>query len=175
MHRLSSRLYGPRAANRGLSFLGDQRVAVSGVPTAASLEALLDAGITHAVNCRAPLQTAISQDVWALRAVLGTDRVALAPMWDHGRHQPPALWAPAARFAAAALEDPDARVLVHCQQGRRRSVLVAYAVLRLRGVAAEEAAELIRVNRAVAHLVPAYRDSVERWLTDTRGAGRAPR
>ncbi len=131
---------------------------------------MLEAGITHAVNCRAPLQTAISQDVWALRAVLGADRVAQAPMWDHGRAQPPALWAPAARFAAAALDDPDARVRVHCQQGRRRSVLVAYAVLRLRGMAADEAAELIRVNRAVAHLVPAYRDSVERWLEGAGGA-----
>jgi hypothetical protein len=148
------------------------------VPTAASIGPLLEAGITHAVNCRAPFQTTISQDAWALRAVLGADRVALAPMWDHGRSQPPALWAPAARFGAAALDDPEARVLVHCQQGRRRSVLVAYAILRLRGMAPDDAQELILANRGVAHLVPAYRDSVEGWLEDPggplggRGSGR---
>jgi protein-tyrosine phosphatase len=107
--------------------------------------------------------------------VLGADRVALAPMWDHGKAQPPALWAPAARFAAAALEDPEARVLVHCQQGRRRSVLVAYAVLRLRGLGPEDAAELIMESRGVAHLVPAYRDSVEGWLAGIPGAGGDPR
>ena len=55
-------------------------------------------------------------------------------MWDNGRPQPSRLWAPAARFAAGRLdEDPDAAVLIHCQQGRRRSAMVAYAVLRLRG------------------------------------------
>ena len=149
--------------------LGEERIAISGVPTAASLAALLEAGITHAVNCRAPFQTAISQDAWALRTVLGRDRVALAPMWDHGRAQRPALWAPAARFGAAALDDPEARVLVHCQQGRRRSVLVAYAILRLRGMDPEAAQRLILDSRGVAHLVPAYRDSVERWLEHARG------
>ena len=42
--------------------------------------------------------------------------------------------APAAEFGARALEeDPAAGVLVHCQQGRRRSAMVAYAILRLRG------------------------------------------
>lgn len=151
-------------ANRGFSFLGDTRVAVGSVPTAASIPTYAAAGITHAVNCRAPLQNAISQDLWALRAVLGTDRVASAPMYDHGRAQPSRLWAPAARFAAEALRDPDARVLVHCQQGRRRSVLVAYAVLRLRGLEGDAAARLVAESRAVARLVPAYRESVERWL-----------
>ena len=70
-------------------------------------------------------------------------------MWDHGRHQPPRLWAPGARFAAGALdEDPDAGVLIHCQQGRRRSAMVAYAVLRLRGHDPAEAARLVLVARA---------------------------
>jgi hypothetical protein len=95
--------------------------------------------------------------------VLGADRVALAPMWDHGRAQPPALW------------DPEARVLVHCQQGRRRSVLVAYAVLRLRGLKPDAAQELILASRGVAHLVPAYRESVEGWLAAPPGAGDAGR
>ena len=48
------------------------------------------------------------------------------------------------RFAAGALdEDPDAGVLIHCQQGRRRSAMVAYAVLRLRGHDPAEAARLV--------------------------------
>jgi protein-tyrosine phosphatase len=117
------------------------------------------------VNCRAGLQTHISQDLWAERRVLGADRVAHAPMWDRGRPQPPRLWAPAARFAADALErDPRARVLVHCQQGRRRSAMVAYAVLRLRGHDPADAARLVLDSRAPATLVPAYRASVEEWL-----------
>jgi protein-tyrosine phosphatase len=90
-------------------------------------------------------------------------------MWDHGRPQPPALWAAAAVFAAQALAAiPDARVLIHCHQGRRRSAMVAYAVLRLRGHATERATDLITRHRVEAVLVPAYVDSVERWLATAR-------
>lgn len=98
--------------------------------------------------------------------MFGPDHVAHAPMWDRGRPQPSRLWAPAARFAAAALDDdPSAAVLVHCQQGRRRSAMVAYAILRLRGHDEEEAARLVLDHRAPAVLVPAYRASVEEWLS----------
>ncbi|MGD9696681.1 MAG: hypothetical protein AB7V42_13610 [Thermoleophilia bacterium] len=125
---------------------------------------LPEAGVTHVVNCRAALQTRISQDLWAERRVLGADHVAHAPMWDHGRRQPPALWAPAARFGAAALDDPAAGLLVHCQQGRRRSAMVTYAILRLRGHDPDEARRLVLNSRAPAVLVPAYVESVEDWL-----------
>ncbi len=97
--------------------------------------------------------------------MFGPDHVAHAPMWDRGHPQPSRLWAPAARFAATALDDdPHAGVLVHCQQGRRRSAMVAYAVLRLRGHEPADAARLVLDSRAPATLVPAYRASVEEWL-----------
>ena len=165
VHRLSTRLYGPPAATTWLSWIGDERLAVGNVPTPASLPLLVDAGVTHVVNCRARPQTWLSQDLALERLVFGPDRVVAAPMWDSGRPQPPALWLAAARFAATALdEDPSARVLVHCQQGRRRSVMVAYAILRLRGRRPEQAAELILRHRLEAELVPAYQASVEQWL-----------
>ena len=88
-------------------------------------------------------------------------------MWDHGRaaaarasgRRPRAFGAP-----DWLDEDPAAGVLVHCQQGRRRSAMVAYAVLRLRGHDPDEAARLVLSSRAPATLVPAYRASVEDWL-----------
>jgi protein-tyrosine phosphatase len=60
-------------------------------------------------------------------------------------------------------------VLIHCRAGRRRSVLVTYAVLRLRGYPPDDAAALILSHRPIAQMVPAYRDSVENWLAS--GAG----
>jgi len=121
--------------------------------------------VTHVVNCRATLQTWITQDLAAERALLGSSRVAYAPMWDHGLPQNPQRLAAATHFAARALnEDPGARVLIHCQGGRRRSVLVAYAVLRLRGHSPEMAETLILQHRSEAQLVRAYRASVEAWL-----------
>ncbi len=142
-----------------------ERIAIGSIPVGSAVDRLPGLGITDVVNCRAQLQTRISQDLWAERRVLGAEHVVHAPMWDNGRPQPARLWAPAARFAAGRLdEDPDAAVLIHCQQGRRRSAMVAYAVLRLRGHDSAEAARLVLESRAPASLVPAYRASVEDWL-----------
>ena len=164
-HRLSTRIYGPSRRTAGLSWIPEERIAVGNLPTAASVVRLPGEGVTHVVNCRATPQTWISQDLAVERALFGPSRVAHAPMWDNGRPQDPAKWATAAHFAARALdEDPDARVLIHCQQGRRRSVLVAYAILRLRGHSPEDAARLILSNRTEGRLVPAYRASVEEWM-----------
>lgn len=164
-NRALTRIYGPRKGLEGFSWVEGERLAIGSLPVGDAVGRLPSLGVTHVVNCRAQLQTRISSDLWAERQVFGADHVAHAPMWDRGRPQPPRLWAPAARFAAAALdEDPHAGVLVHCQQGRRRSAMVAYAVLRLRGHEPPDAARLVLESRAPATLVPAYRASVEEWL-----------
>jgi protein-tyrosine phosphatase len=169
-HGYSTRHYGPDPRYTWLSWIGDQRIAVGSVPTAATLPRLLDQGVTHIVNCRSIPQTWVSQDLAVERALLGPARVAHAPMWDSGRPQPPRLWSAAAHFAARALtDDLTARVLVHCQQGRRRSVLLAYAVLRLRGLSPREATALLTQHRVEAEIVDTYTASVERWLA--AGAG----
>jgi protein-tyrosine phosphatase len=75
------------------------------------------------------------------------------------------VWAAAACFAARVLDDqPRAGVLIHCSAGRRRSAMLAYAVLRLRGHDRTRAAALVLRYRPQAQLVPAYVHSVERWL-----------
>src|SRR5258707_7942769 len=92
VHRHSTRLYGPSPATTWLSWIGQERVAIGNLPTAASLLLLPGQGVTHVVNCRARAQTWISQDLAAERAVFGPARAIHAPMWDSGRHQNPAPW-----------------------------------------------------------------------------------
>ena len=136
------------------------------MPLPETIDDLVASGITHVVNCRATAQTGFSGDLAIEREVFGADHVEVAPMWDHGRPQTPAAFARGATFAAEALRDPNARVLIHCQQGRRRSVLVTYAALRLRGMAPDAAARVILESRKEARVVPAYRRSVDEWLAD---------
>jgi protein-tyrosine phosphatase len=157
-----------------LSWLGGERIAISGLPAPGSVPGLAGQGVTHVVNCRARPQVRLSGDLTAERAAF-PGRVAHAPMWDLGQRQRPGLWAEAAAFAARALaEDPQARVLIHCHWGRRRSAMVAYAVLRLRGHARDAAAALVLTHRPQAELVPAYVRSVERWLAAQPPAVRPP-
>ena len=156
---------GPAAAGAALSWIGDERIAISSVPSAQAMARLAEQGVTHVVNCRPQAQVRWSGDLAAERAAFGPGRVAHAPMQDHGLRQRPAVWAAAACFAAQVLdEQPQAGVLIHCTAGRRRSVMLAYAVLRLRGHDRTRAAALVLSYRTQAVLVPAYVRSVERWL-----------
>jgi protein-tyrosine phosphatase len=148
-----------------LSWVGEERIAISGVPSLRAVEHLAERGVTHVVNCRPRAQVRWSGDLAAERAAFGPGRVAHAPMQDHGQRQRPAAWAAAASFAVQVLDDqPQAGVLIHCSAGRRRSAMVAYAVLRLRGHDRTRAAALVLRYRPQAELVPAYVRSVERWL-----------
>lgn len=156
---------GADAARPALTWIGDERIAVSGLPSAGTVAVLAEQGVTHIVNCRTRAQVLWSGDLTAERAAFGTGRVAHAPMQDHGLRQRPAVWAEAVCFAARVLEDqPQAGVLIHCSAGRRRSAMLAYAVLRLRGHDRAGAAALVLNYRTQAQLVPAYVRSVERWL-----------
>jgi protein-tyrosine phosphatase len=156
---------GPDAGGPALSWIGDERIAISGVPPTQTVAGLAEQGVTHVVNCRPRAQVRWSGDLAAERTAFGTGRVAHAPMQDHGLRQRPAAWAAAACFAAQVLEDqPQAGVLIHCTAGRRRSAMLAYAVLRLRGHDRIRAAALVLRYRTEAQLVPAYVRSVERWL-----------
>jgi protein-tyrosine phosphatase len=154
---------GPDAASAALSWIGDERIAISGVPSARTVASLAGQGVTHVVNCRPQAQVRWAGDLAAERAAFGPGRVAHVPMQDHGLRQRPAVWAAAACFAARVLDEQPG-VLIHCSAGRRRSAMLAYAVLRLRGHDRTRAAALVLTYRAEAELVPAYVRSVERWL-----------
>ena len=163
--RRPRRVPGPDAAGVALSWIGGERIAISGVPSPQGVAHLAEQGVTHVVNCRPRAPVRWYGDLAAERAAFGPGRVAHAPMQDHGRRQRPAVWAAAACFAARVLDDqPHAGVLIHCSAGRRRSAMLAYAVLRLRGHDRTRAAALVLRYRPQAQLVPAYVHSVERWL-----------
>ncbi|HEY4025413.1 MAG TPA: hypothetical protein VGO86_03195 [Candidatus Dormibacteraeota bacterium] len=150
-----------------LSWIADERIAIGAVPTGATIGRLASEGVTHVVNCRASWETLLGQELAIERALLGRARVIHAPMWDTGWRQHPRRWSAAARFVARTLDqDAGARVLVHCKAGVHRSVLVAYAALRLRHYSAEDAAGLILRHRAEAELLPAYRASVDDWISE---------
>jgi len=147
-----------------LSWVSGERIAISGMPPRHKVARLPEQGVTHVVNCRARSQVRLSGDLAAEREAF-PGRVVHAPMWDLGQPQSPGLWAEAAAFAAQALaEDPQAQVLIHCHWGERRSAMLAYAVLRLRGHDVESAAALVLKYRPQAKLVPNYVRSVENWL-----------
>ena len=66
-----------------------------------------------------------------------------------------------------ALEDPDARVVVHCHMGVNRAPSMAYAVLLQLGHGIEEGLDAIRDARPIAGIL--YANSAVRWFADRAG------
>ncbi len=66
-----------------------------------------------------------------------------------------------------ALEDPDARVVVHCHMGVNRAPSMAYAALLQLGHGIEEGLDAIRDARPIARIL--YADSAVRWFADRAG------
>ena len=126
---------GPDAAGGLLSWIGDERIAISGVPSARLVAGLAEQGVTHVVNCRPRVPVRWDGDLAAERAAFGSGCVAHAPMQDHGLRQRPAVWAAAACFAVRVLEEqPQAEVLIHLHRGQ-----APLGHARLRGAAAARA------------------------------------
>jgi hypothetical protein len=156
---------GPGAVGPVLSWIGDERIAISGVPPPRAVAGLAgqgrDAGRQLPATGAGAVSGRTGGRACGLRPRAGRARA------DAGSRPAAAArrWAAAACFAARVLEDqPQAGVLIHCTAGRRRSAMVAYAVLRLRGHDPARAAALVLSYRTQAILVPAYVRSVERWL-----------
>ena len=144
------------------------RLAVGGrIPNRQAMEQLSAAGITHL------LSVAPEADDRELAAELGIESL-LHGCEDDYEPKWPEFFAPAVDFVLRALENPAAKVHIHCVSGARRSVMVMLAVLRVLGWSQPEAMRLLTEKRAVAQFVPAYVESVEEYLRGraAEGAGR---
>lgn len=106
------------------------RVAIAGQPSAEDLRTLAGRGYTHIINVRTPAEMAdresVPFDEQALAAELGL-QYQLLPV---GGDQPFRPEVPGGVYTT--LQDPQAKVLLHCASGARASqVYAAYAVQHL--------------------------------------------
>ena len=71
-------------------------------------------------------------------------------------------------WAVDALDDPDARLLVHCHMGVNRGPSAAFAILLALGWDPFDALDAIRDARPIAYI--AYAEDVLAWHHDRHGA-----
>ena len=67
-------------------------------------------------------------------------------------------------FAEKALQNPGAKLFIHCAAGVHRAPMMALAVLGAMGWNLQDARHLIEDKRPVADFADVYYDSVERFL-----------
>jgi len=135
-----------------------ERVALGGaIWNARNMEELARAGVTHVLNMQ------IEFDDRPLAEPHGI-RVLWNPADDDFLPKPPELLKRGVDFALEALDDPEARLYVHCAAGVHRAPMMTLAVLCATGWEMEAAMVLIETRRPGADFADVYVESVRRFL-----------
>ena len=128
-----------------------------GIWSAYNMADVAKAGITHIIDMQ------VEFDDTELAAEHGI-AVLWNPTDDDFEFKPASLFKRGVEFAEKALEDPKAKLFIHCAAGVHRAPMMALAVLGAMGWDVEEAKELIEARRPVADFADVYSKSVEKFL-----------
>ena len=141
-----------------------ERVALGGgIWNARNMEELAKLGVTHVVNMQ------IEFDDRPLAEPHGI-RVLWNPTDDDFLPKPPELLQRGVDFALGALEDPEARLYVHCAAGVHRAPMMTLAVLCAMNWEIDPAMVLIETRRPVVDFADVYVESVRRFLEMRSGS-----
>ena len=131
----------------------------AGISTAADVDQLVAAGITHIIDAR---------DDFDDEAIVMASHPFIFYTWnptpDDGHHPKPSEWFGKAVIIAmgATIAASDAKVYTHCAAGVNRGPSLAYAILRAMGLSKDEAYNMIKAKRPQAGI--AYRDDADAAL-----------
>jgi dual specificity phosphatase 3 len=122
------------------NFVTDRLATGGAVSTPADVQQLIDAGITHVIDCRAEF------DDGPLFSKTGVAYLYNGTM-DDGQHKDPIWFAKSLVFAMPALAQPKIKVYAHCAAGVNRGPSTCYAILRALGFNPVGAEAIIRAVR----------------------------
>jgi len=135
-----------------------ERVALGGgIWNARNMEELAEAGVTHVLN----MQVEFDDRPLAERQGI---RVLWNPTDDDFLPKPTDLLKRGVDFALEALDDPEARLYVHCAAGVHRAPMMTLAVLCAMEWEMEAAMVRIETRRPVVDFADVYVESVRRFL-----------
>ena len=135
-----------------------ERVALGGgIWNARNMEELAQSGVTHVLNMQ------IEFDDRPLAEPRGI-RVLWNPTDDDFLPKSPELLKCGVDFALEALDDPEARLYIHCAAGVHRAPMMTLAVLCAMEWEIEAAMALIETRRPVVDFADVYVESVRRFL-----------
>ena len=135
-----------------------ERVALGGgIWNSRNMEEVAASGVTHVLNMQ------IEFDDRPLAEVHGI-RVLWNPADDDFLPKSPELLKRGVDFALEALDDPEARLYVHCAAGVHRAPMMPLAVLCALEWDLDAAMALIETRRPAADFADVYVESVRRFL-----------
>ncbi|MGA6980686.1 MAG: dual specificity protein phosphatase [Candidatus Sulfotelmatobacter sp.] len=140
-----------------MTWVTDRIALGGGIWTAQNMEAVSRAGITHIIDMQ------IEFDDTPLARGRGIE-VCWNPVDDDFEPKPAEVFELGVEFALAALEEKEAKILVHCAAGVHRAPMMTLALLSVMGWTIDDAMELIEGRRPAADFADVYVRSVEEFL-----------
>ena len=135
-----------------------ERVALGGgIWNARNMQELAQAGVTHVLNMQVEFDDRPLADAHGIRVLWN-------PTDDDFLPKPPELLKRGVDFALEALDEPQARLYVHCAAGVHRAPMMTLAVLCALEWEMEEAMVLIETRRPVVDFADVYVESVRQFL-----------
>jgi protein-tyrosine phosphatase len=141
-----------------ITWVVPDRIAVGGgIWSAENMVKVSQEGITHIIDMQ------IEFDDTAL-AKPHKIEVCWNRIDDDFEPKPPEVFAKGVEFALKALEDPKAKLFIHCAAGVHRAPMMTLALLAVMGWTVDDAMDLIQAQRPVVDFADVYVQSVERFL-----------
>jgi len=114
-------------------------------------------GITHIIDMQVEFDDTRLAEPYGVQELWN-------PTDDDFRPKPAALFRRGVEFALEALEEPDAKLFIHCAAGVHRAPMMTLAVLRALGWTLEDAVEVIEDKRDEVDFADVYVTSVEEFM-----------
>jgi protein-tyrosine phosphatase len=140
-----------------MTWLTDRIAVGGGIWTTDNMAAVARAGVTHILDMQ------IEFDDTPMAEKHGID-VLWNGIDDDFQPKPAEIFQRGVDFALVALDQPGAKLFIHCAAGVHRAPMMALALLGALGWKVENAVELIEARRPVADFVDVYRQSVVDFL-----------
>jgi protein-tyrosine phosphatase len=147
-----------------MSWVTDRIAVGGGIWFERNMIDVVAAGITHIIDMQ------IEFDDTRLAEPYGV-KVLWNPTEDDFQRKPAELFRRGVDFALEALEEPAAKVFIHCAAGVHRAPMMALAVLRAQGWSLLDAVRLIEEERDVADFADVYVLSVQEFIKSYEGTG----
>ncbi len=116
-------------------------------------------GVTHIIDMQIEFDDTLLAEPFGVTVLWN-------PMDDDFQPKPPEVFQRGVDFAVRALDDPEAKLLIHCAAGIHRAPMMALALLRATGWELDKALELIQFRRPVVDFADVYVESVENFVRD---------
>jgi protein-tyrosine phosphatase len=141
-----------------------ERIAIGGgIWYDSNMTQVVREGVTHIVNMQVEFDDRNLARPYPIE-------VMWVPVDDDLMPKPPEIFQRGVDFALRALEDPAARLFIHCAAGIHRAPMMALAVFGAMGWRLEEARRLISERRPVVEFSEVYWRSVQQFMREYQNA-----